>query len=115
MRRGGDHGRVTTVDVVADGGTVRGRVTAVDEPGGTVSVQPVDADGNDVADAPLSVAPAAVTVVTPAPVEAAPSGSLRTPEPGRRSSPLAAPAGWGAGGRCGAATTPTGSGSTPSP
>jgi hypothetical protein len=62
-----------TVDVDTGQDTIRGRVTAVDEPNSTVTVQPVDADGNDTTDAPLSVAPAAVTVITPAPVEAAPA------------------------------------------
>jgi hypothetical protein len=59
-----------TVDVDTGQDTIRGRVTAVDEPNTTVTVQPVDADGNDTTDAPLSVAPAAVTVITPAPVPA---------------------------------------------
>jgi hypothetical protein len=59
-----------TVDVDTGQDTIRGRVTAVDEPNTTITVQPVDADGNDTTDAPLSVAPAAVTVITPAPVPA---------------------------------------------
>jgi hypothetical protein len=63
---GTDIGVGDTVDVDTGDGTVRGRVTAVDEPNTTVTVQPTDADGNDTTDDPLTVAPAAVTVVTAA-------------------------------------------------
>jgi hypothetical protein len=62
---GADIGVGALVDVETDTGTVRGRVTAVDEATETVTVQPTDADGTDNGD-PLDVAPAAVTVVTPA-------------------------------------------------
>jgi hypothetical protein len=60
---GTDIGIGDTVDVVTeDAGTVRGRVTGVDEESATVSVQPIDEAGADAGDV-LAVAPGAVTVV----------------------------------------------------
>jgi hypothetical protein len=60
---GTDIGIGDTVDVeTEDAGTVRGRVTGVDEASATVSVQPIDEAGADAGDV-LAVAPGAVTVV----------------------------------------------------
>jgi GNAT superfamily N-acetyltransferase len=75
---GVDIGVGDIVDVTTEEGTLRGRVTAVDEPTTTVTVQPVDADGNDTTDAPLSVAPDAVTVISDVdePTEPAPTARL---------------------------------------
>jgi hypothetical protein len=74
-KEGVDIGVGDVVDVDTDAGPIRGRVTAVDEPSTTVTVQPTDADGNDTADAPLTVAPGAVTVVSDVdePTEPAPA------------------------------------------
>jgi hypothetical protein len=57
------------VDVDTADGTVRGRVTAVDEEADSVTVQPTDDEGADAGD-PIVVASAAVTVITAAPAAA---------------------------------------------
>jgi hypothetical protein len=77
---GVDIGVGDVVDVTTeDGNTVRGRVTAVDEPNTTVTVQPTDADGNDTTEPVLTVAPGAVVVVSDVdePTEPAPGASVR--------------------------------------
>jgi hypothetical protein len=68
------------VDVVTeDAGTVRGRVTGVDEESATVSVQPIDEAGADAGEV-LAVAPGAVTVVIDVdePTEPAPAPAAAT-------------------------------------
>jgi hypothetical protein len=76
---GVDIGIGDVVDVeTEDAGTIRGRVTAVDEASETVTVQPTDEAGADAGD-PISVAPAAVKVVNDVdePTEPAPGAAAQ--------------------------------------
>jgi hypothetical protein len=76
---GVDIGIGDVVDVeTEDAGTIRGRVTAVDEASETVTVQPTDEAGADAGD-PISVAPAAVKVVNDVdePTETAPGAAAQ--------------------------------------